>query len=378
MPAGIAILGSTGSIGQQSLQVIENLRARGYEFNLIGITAHTNIGSLKKQKDKYQPKVSVLTGLEQKDIEGIEMGRNPLLELVSREDVDIVINGLVGISGLEPSLIALKAGKKLALANKESLVTGGPLISKILSQTGSGEIIPVDSEHNAIYQLLQGHQKKDISSLVLTASGGPFLYSSLEELKEVTPEKALQHPTWSMGGKISIDSATLMNKALEVIEAHWLFGIDYDKIEVLVHPESIVHSLVRLQDGALLAHLGEPDMKVPIQYALTGPRHVGGNFGRLDLASVGKLNFSQPRWADFPALELGYEAGRRGDSMPVVFNGANEAAVAAFLDGRISFLEIASTVGGIMAAHDPFPLTELKAVLEADRWARQKFVEGVG
>ncbi len=375
---GVVILGSTGSIGQQSLQVMENLRTRGYELNLVGITAHTNWDKLQKQKETFQPQLAVLTGREKEERNGFEYGREALLELVVRDDVDIVINGLVGISGLEPSLAALKAGKKLALANKESLVTGGPLISRLLDRPGSGEIVPVDSEHSAIYQLLRGYQQQDIASLVLTASGGPFLYTPREEMKEITPEKALQHPTWTMGGKISIDSATLMNKALEVIEAHWLFGVDYDKIEVLVHPESIIHSLVRLQDGALLAHLGEPDMRVPIQYALTGPHHVGGEFGRLDLACVGRLNFSQPRWADFPALELGYEAGRRGDSMPVVFNGANEAAVTAFLEGRISFLEIASTVGGIMAAHDPFPLTDLEAVLAADRWARQKFEEEVG
>lgn len=376
--AGIVILGSTGSIGQQSLEVIENLRKKGYELNLVGITAHTNWDKLQKQKATFQPNLAVLTGREEEKRAGFEFGREALLELVVRDDVEIVINGLVGISGLEPSLAVLKAGKKLALANKESLVTGGPLISRILAQPGSGEIVPVDSEHSAIYQLLRGSQEQDIDSLVLTASGGPFLYTPREEMEEITPERALQHPTWNMGGKISIDSATLMNKALEVIEAHWLFGVEYDKIEVLVHPESIIHSLVRLQDGALLAHMGEPDMRVPIQYALTGPRHVGGQFGNLDLARVGRLNFFQPRWADFPALELGYEAGRRGDSMPVVFNGANEAAVTAFLEGRISFLEIASTVGRIMAAHGPFPLTDLKAVLEADLWARQKFVEEVG
>ncbi len=376
--AGIVILGSTGSIGQQSLEVIENLRKKGYELNLVGITAHTNWDKLQKQKATFQPNLAVLTGREEEKRAGFEFGREALLELVVRDDVEIVINGLVGISGLEPSLAVLKAGKKLALANKESLVTGGPLISRILAQPGSGEIVPVDSEHSAIYQLLRGSQEQDIDSLVLTASGGPFLYTPREEMEEITPERALQHPTWNMGGKISIDSATLMNKALEVIEAHWLFGVEYDKIEVLVHPESIIHSLVRLQDGALLAHMGEPDMRVPIQYALTGPRHVGGEFGNLDLARVGRLNFFQPRWADFPALELGYEAGRRGDSMPVVFNGANEAAVTAFLEGRISFLEIASTVGRIMAAHGPFPLTDLKAVLEADLWARQKFVEEVG
>lgn len=376
--AGIVILGSTGSIGQQSLEVIENLRKKGYELNLVGITAHTNWDKLQQQKATFQPNLAVLTGREEEKKAGFEFGREALLELVARDDVEIVINGLVGISGLEPSLAVLKAGKKLALANKESLVTGGPLISRILAQPGSGEIVPVDSEHSAIYQLLRGSQEQDIDSLVLTASGGPFLYTPREEMEEITPERALQHPTWNMGGKISIDSATLMNKALEVIEAHWLFGVEYDKIEVLVHPESIIHSLVRLQDGALLAHMGEPDMRVPIQYALTGPRHVGGQFGNLDLARVGRLNFFQPRWADFPALELGYEAGRRGDSMPVVFNGANEAAVTAFLEGRISFLEIASTVGRIMAAHGPFPLTDLKAVLEADLWARQKFVEEVG
>lgn len=375
---GVAILGSTGSIGKQSLQVLDNLQKKGYDFRLIGITAHTSYEELKKQKEIYRPEVVVLTGVSEYKEEGFSLGKDSLLELVVREDVDIVINGLVGISGLEPSLAAIKAGKKLALANKESLVTGGPLIDRLLCKPGSGEIIPVDSEHSAIYQLLRGHQKQDITSLVLTASGGPFLFTPREELHRVTPERALRHPTWTMGGKISIDSATLMNKALEVIEAHWLFGVDYDKIEVLVHPESIIHSLIRLQDGVLLAHMGEPDMRVPIQYALTHPHHVGGDFGRLELAILEKLNFSQPRWADFPALELGYEAGRRGESMPVVLNGANEAAVAAFLEGRISFLEIASTVGGVMAAHDPFPLTDLEAVYAADHWARKKFVEEVG
>ncbi len=375
---GIAILGSTGSIGKQSLQVLDNLQKKGYDFRLIGITAHTSKEKLKKQKETYRPEVAVLTGVNDYKEDGFSLGKDSLLELVVREDVDIVINGLVGISGLEPSLVAIKAGKKLALANKESLVTGGALINRLLTQSGAGEIIPVDSEHSAIYQLLRGHQKQDITSLVLTASGGPFLFTPREELQRVTPERALRHPTWTMGGKISIDSATLMNKALEVIEAHWLFGVDYDKIEVLVHPESIIHSLIRLQDGVLLAHMGEPDMRVPIQYALTHPHHVEGDFGRLELALLEKLNFSQPRWADFPALELGYEAGRRGESMPVVLNGANEAAVAAFLEGRISFLEIASTVGGVMAAHDPFPLTDLEAVFAADQWARKKFVEEVG
>jgi len=370
-------LGATGSIGQQSLEVLQNLKNRGYDLDLIGITAHKNRVLLEKQKERYRPRVAILTGQEAGPDQGIEYGSGALLQSIYRDDVDIVINGLVGISGLEPSLAAIESGKKLALANKESLVTGGPLINELLAKEGSGSLIPVDSEHSALYQLLQGHGKGDISSLILTASGGPFFFSSREEMEQITPEQALRHPTWAMGGKISIDSATMMNKALEVIEAYWLFGVDYDKIEVLVHPESIVHSLIRLEDGAVLGHMGIPDMKVPIQYALTWPRHEGGEFESLDLARVARLNFYQPRWADFPALELGYEAGRRGASMPVVLNGANEEAVTAFLQGRISFLEIASSVGGVMAAHDPYPLTDLQAVLEADKWARQKFEEEV-
>lgn len=374
---GVLILGSTGSIGQQSLEVLQNLQSRGYDLHLTGITAHQNQDLLRKQKDSYRPRVSIMTGSESGRDQDIKYGLTALLESIYRDDVDIVINGLVGISGLEPSLAAIRAGKRLALANKESLVTGGPLIKELLAKDGAGSIIPVDSEHSAIYQLLRGPGEEDISSLILTASGGPFFFVPREEMEQITPEKALEHPTWSMGGKISIDSATMMNKALEVIEAHWLFGIDYDKIEVVIHPESIVHSLIRLEDGAVLGHMGIPDMKVPIQYALTAPRHEGGGFGSLDLARVGRLNFYQPRWADFPALELGYEAGRRGASMPVVLNGANEEAVAAFLQGRLSFPEIASTVGRVMAAHNPFPLTDLQAVQEADKWARQKFEEEV-
>jgi 1-deoxy-D-xylulose-5-phosphate reductoisomerase len=294
--------------------------------------------------------------------------------VASADDATLVLSAIVGAAGLVPTLAAIEAGKDVALANKETLVTAGALVVERARSKGV-RILPVDSEHSAVFQCIEGSRPGSVARVILTASGGPFLRSTKEELERVTVADALRHPNWAMGKKITVDSATMMNKGLEVIEARWLFGVDYDRIDVVIHPQSIIHSLVEFVDGSVLAQMGLPDMKGPISYALFYPERTPGGFPALDLAKAGRLEFLNPDPERFPCLRLGYEAGRAGGTLPAVMNAANEAAVKAFLGERAPFAAIARTVEDVMSRHEPRGLSSLEAVLEADAWARRQAEE---
>ncbi|NPV79003.1 MAG: 1-deoxy-D-xylulose-5-phosphate reductoisomerase [Firmicutes bacterium] len=372
----IAVLGSTGSIGKQALEVVEGL---GGGFKVEALAAGTNWRLLASQARKFRPRIVVISQPEfVRDLKG-DLQDLPCIEVLSGEDgleyivslpsIDIVLNAVVGIIGLKPTVAALRAGKKVALANKETLVAGGEMVMREVGRSGSS-LVPVDSEHSAIFQCLQGQDRSGLRSIYLTASGGAFRDYDLSRLNEATPEEALKHPTWQMGPKVTIDSATFMNKCLEVIEARWLFDLKPENIHVLVHPSSIVHSLVEFKDGAFLAQLGVPDMRIPIQYALTCPARIPGPAMRLDLAGIGRLEFYIPDPARYPALELGYHACKIGGTLPAVMNAANEIAVGLFLTHRIKFTSIARLVSAVMEKHDPRPVDSIDAVLSADRWAR--------
>jgi len=341
----VALLGATGSIGRQAIEIVE---------------AHPAL-ELCAASSGSAPLDAVAAPFKQ-------VGGD-LTELLERAEPDVVLNAVVGFAGVHATLWTLERGVDLALANKESLVAAGELALAALRR-GGGRILPVDSEHSALFQCLEGRAPEQVDTLVLTGSGGPFRGWSRAELEHVTPEQALAHPTWSMGPKITVDSATLANKGLEVIEAHFLFGIPYDRIEVVVQPTSIVHSLVRFRDGAALAHLGYPDMRVPISYALTYPERAATPLPPLDLASL-TLAFSTPDAETFAMLALAREAGERGGTAPCVFNAANEIAVAAFLEGRLPFLGIPEVVGEALAANDGAPARDVDDLLDADRAARE-------
>jgi len=371
----IAILGSTGSIGQQTLEVVEELTG---QFKVVALTANSSVEILAKQINKFKPKYAVLMNdsllneLKYKlsyTKTQILTGLEGLIKVATLDEVDLLVNAVVGAIGVKPTLAAIRAGKDIALANKETLVTAGAIVMKEV-QENNVKILPIDSEHNAIFQALQGEDRTGVKKIILTASGGPFRTISADKLAEVTVEEALNHPNWDMGGKITIDSATLMNKGLEVIEAKWLFDLDYDQIDVVVHPQSIIHSLVEYKDHSILAELGLPDMKVPIQYALTYPRRNSNNLESLNLAKVGELNFEEPRKDLFPCLNYAYEAGRRGGTMPAVLNAANEIAVSKFLDGKIKFMDIPKLIKRVMSAHEVVDNPTLDQIIEADTWAR--------
>lgn len=363
----IAILGSTGSIGTQTLQVLDNLP----NFQVFGLSAHSNTELLAEQIAIYQPKLAILEdrtkALKLEKEVGIPVlsGLDGLCELASHPEVDIVVVSLVGAAGLKPTLAALEAGKRVALANKETLVAGGHLVMKYREQ-----LIPIDSEHNAIWQCLDGKNQEEVKSLILTASGGPF-HKQPDDLGTVTLQQALKHPNWDMGGKITIDSATLMNKGLEVIEAHWLFDVGYDNIEVIIHPQSIIHSMVRFCDGSIIAQMGTTDMRLPIQYALTYPRVLPSVVPDLELAGLGSLTFDEPDTARFPCLRLAYDAGRIGGSMPAVMNAANEVAVNFFMQEQINFIEIPEVIEIVMNEHKPIFDVSLSEILELDLTARE-------
>ncbi|HAA90280.1 MAG: 1-deoxy-D-xylulose 5-phosphate reductoisomerase [Thermoanaerobacterales bacterium 50_218] len=370
----VVILGSTGSIGRQALEVISWFPDL---FQVIGLAAHRNISLLEEQVRAFRPAyVGVVDpeagSLLEARLQGSGItcfrGVEGLLELVQVPTCDLVLVAVTGVAGLRPTLAAIEAGKTVALANKETLVVGGDLVIEA-TRRRSTQIIPVDSEHSAIFQCLQG--SSGVAKVILTGSGGPFRGYSRKQLEEVTPEMALRHPTWKMGPKITIDSATLMNKGLEVIEAKWLFGLEYEQIEVLIHPQSIVHGLVVFQDGAVLAQLGQPDMRIPIQYALLFPERRKNRLQPLDLAAVGALTFEKPDLDNFPCLRLAWEAGKTGGTMPAVLNAANEVAVSAFLEKRIPFLAIPEVVARVMEQHSPEPVSDLSTLLEADQWARR-------
>lgn len=370
----IVILGSTGSIGTQTIEVIEQFD----NMNVVGISSNTNIDLLEEQIKKYSPKYVCVVDKEKCDALlkrfknnndfQIFYGEDGLLKLVELEEVDIVVNSLVGNVGLLPTIHAIRNKKNIALANKETLVSAGELVMKEASENNVS-IYPIDSEHSAIFQCLQGNKHKEVEKIILTASGGPF--RNHKSLENVTLEEALKHPNWSMGRKITIDSATLMNKGLEVIEAKWLFDIDVSNIQVIVHEQSIIHSMVEYKDSAIMAQLGTPDMKVPIQYALYYPDRLENNFEKLDLLKHNNLTFKEPDYQLFPCLSYAFEAIKIGGTMPCVLNASNEIAVQKFLDGKISFVEIPKIIRKTMNNHIVKSDYELKDILETDKWARE-------
>tara|TARA_B100000902_G_scaffold39671_1_gene47199 strand:- start:605 stop:1753 length:1149 start_codon:yes stop_codon:yes gene_type:complete len=371
----VVILGSTGSIGESAIKVANDLSDR---IEIIGIAAHKSAEKLLSQLNCTGARNVCLTQAEAaksmvskvpKDINFFS-GEDGLVELATLKDADIVLISIVGVAGLRPALAALEAGKDLAVASKEILVMAGEAVMDTAEKNGA-KVLPVDSEHNAIFQCLEGKQSNEVSRLILTASGGPFRQSSKEEIQEVTPREALNHPTWEMGPKITIDSATLFNKGLEMIEAKWLFGIDMDRVDVIVHPQSVIHSMVEFIDGSILAQLSVTDMCFPIQYAITWPDRVPNTLKPLNLSQIKSLEFEAPRIKDFPALELARRAGSVGGSLPAVMNAANEVAVDLFLKEKISFPEIWQHVGFVMDDHKVINNPSVNELIEADSWARE-------
>jgi 1-deoxy-D-xylulose-5-phosphate reductoisomerase len=374
----IAILGSTGSIGRNSLEVIKSLPDR---FKVTYLTANKNIELLAEQIRTFRPRgVAVLDAARASTLKNqlngsVEFftGVQGLKEIVRRDDVDIVISSLVGFAGLEPTIEAIRHRKTIALANKETLVAAGQLITGLLKEYGV-QLIPIDSEHSAILQCLQGEDLSRVARLILTASGGPFLLKPVDDFGSITVAEALNHPNWRMGNKITIDSATLMNKGLEVIEAHWLFGLPPEKIDVVIHPQSVIHSMVEFVDGSVKAQLGMPDMKLPIQYALTFPHRFPMNGERMSFPKLRSMTFFEPDRNKFRCLQLAYDALSQGGTLPAVMNAANEIAVEAFLGKRISFKRIPDLIEKTMTSHKTSPSPELPDIIEADRLARQHAV----
>lgn len=378
----VVVLGSTGSIGRNTLSVLSHFTDR---FSVLGLSSHTNMGLLKEQIKKFKPKKVVITDDQsfqslidslrslqegENDTE-MSFGMDGLKKLCSDPEVDLVINALVGSAGLIPSFEAIESGKNLAIANKEALVMAGGLLTRKAKEKNV-QILPIDSEHSAILQCLLSGKKNEVKRLILTASGGPFLKRKKKDLKNIKVEEALSHPTWEMGKKITVDSATLMNKGLEVIEAHWLFDMPADKITVLIHPQSIVHSLVEFVDGSLIAQMSIPDMRIPIQYALFYPERLPTNNRPLDLAQIKTLSFFEPDQKKFPGLEICYQALEAGGTAPAVLNAANEMAVEAFLEGKISFVDISKIVKKTLKRNQVRDSPNLDDILNADRWAREE------
>lgn len=378
----IALLGSTGSIGTQALEVIEK-----HKFEVTALTGNSNIGLLERQIRKYKPRFTAVNNAEAyKELKirtadtGVKLlyGTDGLCEIASRPENDVVLNSVVGMVGLTPTLAAASAKKDIALANKETLVVGGELVTKAVKENGV-RLLPVDSEHSAIFQCLQDtYSASALNKVILTASGGPFFGRTKKELENVTVEEALKHPNWSMGSKITVDSATLMNKGLEFIEAKWLFGVSPDQIDVVVHRESVIHSMVEFDDYSVLAQLGVPDMKIPIQYALTYPNRLPSDVKRLSLTDYGSLTFYKPDYETFSCLSACIKAVRLGGLCPAAVNGAGEKAVELFLKRKIKFLEIGILVNEALKAYEPQKDADvtLDSILEADRSVR-KFVENL-
>lgn len=366
----IAILGSTGSIGTQTLDIIEQ---NPELFTAAVLTCGSNVELLGRQIEKHKPSLAVVANED----DAVEMGkRYPQTEFLfgmeglviaaAKTDCDMVLNSLIGMMGLMPTYFAIKAGKDIALANKETLVAGGEVVMNAVKESRV-RLLPVDSEHSAIFQALQGNDHKDINRIILTASGGPFRGFSLEQLSRVTVSQALNHPNWKMGNKITIDSATMMNKGLEVIEARWLFDVPPEKIEVVIHPQSIIHSMVEYADHSILAQLGVPDMRVPIGYALTYPERIENRISGVDFYEMGALTFEKPDLKTFKCLNFAYEAAKDGGSYPVVLNAANEVLVQQFLDGRINFLDIQDTIEKVLQNHKPVYQLDLEGILKIDQ-----------
>lgn len=373
MSKRLSILGSTGSIGENTLKVCHNL---GDEIEIVYLTANKNADKLIEQINVFHPKAVVIVEdslgkyVKQNVSKSIDVlvGRKGLLEIAGRNDVDIVMNGLVGSAGMEPTIRSLDAGVNVALSNKESLVMAGSVIESIKVKTGA-KIFPVDSEHSAIWQCLTGEDLSDVRRIILTGSGGPFRLRDVNTFSEITSKEALNHPNWDMGNKITIDSATMMNKGLEVIEAKWLFGLKANQIEIVVHPQSIIHSMVEFSDGSIKAQLGVPDMKIPIQYSLTYPRHVEAGWETLDLVKINNLTFEAPDLDKFPCIKLAYDAMESGGSTPAVLNVANEQAVYKFLEGRIQFTDIPKIIEKACAVHNWVAEPTLNEILDLELWA---------
>ena len=373
----IAILGSTGSIGTNALRVIDAL---GSDYHVSALSAHSSVELLAQQARKYKPDFVAVTNpdfaeelaklIGDLDIE-ILSGPHGLIEIAKLDEIDIVLAAIVGSAGLPALLAAAENGKKLAIANKEPLVIAGQILLEKTKQNG-GSIIPVDSEHSAIFQAMQSGKREEVNKIILTASGGPFRQFSSDDIENATLEQALAHPVWDMGPKITVDSATMMNKAFEIIEARWLFDMPVEKLDVLIHPESIIHSLVEFVDGSIIAQLGQPDMCLPIQYALTYPDRVPGIARRLRLDEIGSLTFHKPNLELFRALRLGFEVARTGGTSAVVFNAANEAAVEQFLAGRIKFIQIVELIELCLNKHSNKSSVSLEELLDADIWARKQ------
>ncbi|MFD2613040.1 1-deoxy-D-xylulose-5-phosphate reductoisomerase [Paenibacillus gansuensis] len=376
MKKKVSILGSTGSIGTQSLDVISRYPEL---YTVEALSAGSNIELLAEQARVHRPKkVSVATKELADRIRGelppgieLSFGEQGLIEIAAHNDADFVITALVGSQGLKPTLAAIDAGKQIGLANKETLVSAGHLVTALAKQRGVS-LLPIDSEHSAIFQCLNGEPRAAVRKITLTASGGSFRDRSREELAGVTVEDALKHPNWSMGAKITIDSATMVNKGLEVMEAHWLFDLSYNQIEVLIHPESIIHSYVEFNDHSIIAQMGNPDMRVPIQYALTYPDRIASPTEPLNLARLGTLHFREMDYDRFPLLRMAFEAGRAGGSAPTVYNAANEAAVARFLRGGIPFLAIEAIIEEVLSRHDTIHEPQLDEIFACDAWARKE------
>jgi len=370
------VLGSTGSIGTNCLDVIAHLSDR---LQVLGLSAHARWDMLREQALRWKPRWVTLTDRScaaDADLAGLDdtqvlFGEDGIATMVRDPDVDVVVTAIVGAAGLMGTWAALDAGKTVAVANKETLVMAGPLVMDLAARRGA-RVLPVDSEHSAIFQAMASGRPGEVERVVLTASGGPFRGRSRAELADVTVDEALQHPTWRMGPKITIDSATLMNKALEVIEARWLFGLPPEKIGVIIHPESMIHSFVEFRDGSIVAQVSPPDMRLPIQYALTYPERVVGPARRLNWQELGAWHFEQPDHETFPALQLGYEVARRGGTCGAVLNAANEAAVGRFLAGELGFLDITRACRDVLANHNYNARPTLAELADADRWARQE------
>ncbi|MBX3437396.1 MAG: 1-deoxy-D-xylulose-5-phosphate reductoisomerase [Planctomycetaceae bacterium] len=375
----LAILGSTGSIGTSCLDVV---RAHREHLTIEGLTAHRNWELLARQCDEFRPRqvalgdASLAEDCPRNRFPGVPLGfgQRGIEEIASSPHVDFVVSSIVGAAGLRGTWAAVECGKTIGLANKETLVVAGPLMTQRLRESGA-TLIPIDSEHNAVFQALQCGRREHVRRIILTASGGPFRGYARTQLERVTPESALTHPTWNMGRKITIDSATMMNKALEVIEARWLFDLDVDQIDVVIHPQSIVHSMVEFNDGSVIAQMSPPDMRLPIQYALTYPERAPGITPRLNFGEAQTLEFIPPDRELFPALDLGFEVARRGGTCGAVLNAANEIAVSRFLDGDLTFVDIPRVCRDVLDSHDFDPRPTLDELFRQDRWARQETLQ---
>lgn len=382
----ISLLGSTGSIGTQTLDIVTH---HPNEFRIVGLASGRNVELLAQQIRQFQPQIVAICDADKlpelkeaiADVDPqpiVLAGEEGVIEVARYADADVVVTGIVGCAGLLPTIAAIEAGKDIALANKETLIAGGPVVLPLVQKHGI-KLLPADSEHSAIFQCLQGVPANGLRRVLLTASGGAFRDLPVEQLSQVTVADALKHPNWSMGRKITIDSATLMNKGLEVIEAHYLFGVDYDQIAIVIHPQSIIHSMIELQDTSVLAQLGWADMRLPLLYALSYPERIYTDWEPLDLVKVGSLTFREPDHQKYPCMQLAYAAGRAGGCMPAVLNAANEQAVALFLDEKIQFLDIPQLIEQTCDRYHSQNRSAptLDDILEADRWARQEVLAAI-